>query len=1103
MRTLFTTFFVVWTVLLVAQSANDPDYADTDYLDHIITNDGEQIQGRVREFNRQKQVIKFRAASGGVKTYTPASIASWQQDDRYYFSRKSDVHPRKNIEAVFLELVSENTGPVRVYEFTFPNGRKTKLLERNNILTEVQTGHFRQQMKDYFQDQELIKQLIDDRAVKKNDLIALVEEYNDLRYEQDSITSEPAKEIFKKADQEVAQWWEFDDLLLSDTAARAKYLNLFYKNTEKIENKAERDIALNINVGRSFFEQNQYSTALEYLKKAHQGINEKKLMLQEKQAVERMIAEIYLNQKKYKLAIAYNSLALSEWKNRSRWSSQGKNVFQAYLQHGLILQKINPSTYNITWFHLSVPEHLKDWAGAINTADFPPVLHATEENKSDDYNLALLCFGQAQQLIPFLPQRSRNQGKLDLALAFGALYFEVGMYQEAQVYYEKGQVLIERYWRGRHPLAAKVKRILSEIYLANELYDQALSYIDEAQNEQLSALLQVDRSLLDNIDKIRFPFELVNSIVTKGIILYKKSLEHPSVEELEKVLGHYAIAATLLRYLRNIHQNEGSNVRLGGITHKLSQHAVTICHNLHQMTGDSSYLIKAFSYAELSKSAVLFEAVNTLKSMQISGIPQEDLILERGLKKQLAYLKGEIFYELQQGANKNLARLKALERKMDKIGIQHDALISRFEREYQAYYTLKYNNKEIKIKELQQSLKANEIFLEYVATDSFIYILGIDQQQVRAKFQPLTHTLSRTVRRMQYALRKNKAGQYNKHADQLYQDLIEPIQGWLKGKKLIIAPDAELHYLPFGVLPTHRLDQSLKGPDIYKNTRFLIEDHSICYNYSASLFLLSKVRHHDNVNKSIATWAPDFTNMREVIEEKGIEGRLGDLPGAQEEANQIANMFGSEAYLANNASELAFKRQAEKYSVLHIATHGLLNDDDPLFSSLIMSNEGKEDGILHAFELYSMQLNADLAVLSACNSGMGKLTKGEGVVSIARGFSYAGVPNIIMSKWPVSDWATQILMKSFYQKLKVGIPKDEALQQAKLDFLEEYRSKPRLLAPFYWGGFVLSGNTDPIETLKGDSGYLWWYLAGLGLLLLFIGNSLRKASSLVNKKATS
>jgi len=560
-------------------------------------------------------------------------------------------------------------------------------------------------------------------------------------------------------------------------------------------------------------------------------------------------------------------------------------------------------------------------------------------------------------------------------------------------------------------------------------------------------------------------------------------------------LAHYAIATELLYKLRTTQRNDETKYELGNITHRLSQNAVKICNTLFLKTQKKEYLHEAFLYAELSKSAVLFGTIHNLKSMKVAGIPKNLIVRENGLKVQISYFKGEIFYELQQGKHANKERIEKLENKVEAISKEHNILLKKLERNYPQYYNLKYSNKSITLSELQKVLKPDEVFLEYVVTDTFVYVLAITNKDVKSQFKPLKRPLPYTVKKLQHALRNNKADLYAIHGNALYQSTIGELSSFIKGKKLIIAPDAELNYIPFGVLPTNQPQLKSTGASIYRQVHFLIEDHPIYYNYSAGMFLLEKQSlQQKSFSGKIATWAPNFTSMEAIIKDKGIGETLRPLPGAQQEAQHIADMFGSHAYINAAASELQFKNKAKQYSVLHIATHGVLNDLDPMFSSLILKNEGKEDGILHAFELYNMQLNADLAVLSACNSGMGKLAKGEGIFSIARGFSYAGIPNIIMSKWPVSDWSTELLMKEFYENLKKGIPIDEALQQAKIKYLNENRDNANLLAPFYWGGFVLSGSSTTIDSLKDDSINYFWYIGGFLLVALLVFSLVRRRS---------
>jgi CHAT domain-containing protein len=204
--------------------------------------------------------------------------------------------------------------------------------------------------------------------------------------------------------------------------------------------------------------------------------------------------------------------------------------------------------------------------------------------------------------------------------------------------------------------------------------------------------------------------------------------------------------------------------------------------------------------------------------------------------------------------------------------------------------------------------------------------------------------------------------------------------------------------------------------------------------------------------------------VEDTIALDSLRGSLIPLNWAEKEVTSISDLMNGEAYCYRRASEKMFKERAPKAGILHIATHAVVNDVNPLFSKLIFSPEpaSGEDGFLNTYELYNMKLNAQLVVLSACNTGYGTLVRGEGIMSLARGFMYAGCPAIIMSLWPVDDQSTSLLMQKFYEGLKKGQNKDEALRNAKLDFLknaDEVKANP-----FYWSGMIFVGDMNPLPT---------------------------------------
>ncbi len=221
-----------------------------------------------------------------------------------------------------------------------------------------------------------------------------------------------------------------------------------------------------------------------------------------------------------------------------------------------------------------------------------------------------------------------------------------------------------------------------------------------------------------------------------------------------------------------------------------------------------------------------------------------------------------------------------------------------------------------------------------------------------------------------------------------------------------------------------------------------------------------------------------------------LRGTLGALPWARTEVSTIVEMLGGTPYFDEDASEANFKANAGRYNILHLATHALVDDTNPMFSKFVFSDteDSTEDGYLNTYELYSMDLNAELAVLSACNTGFGKVQRGEGISNLAKGFLHAGCPSVVVSLWQVADSkSTLSLMSDFYAELAAGKRKDAALRDAKLRYLDQ--ASPVTADPFYWAGFVPVGNRQP---LSGTTSHHLWLLVIGGAALIAIGVALQR-----------
>jgi CHAT domain-containing protein len=293
-----------------------------------------------------------------------------------------------------------------------------------------------------------------------------------------------------------------------------------------------------------------------------------------------------------------------------------------------------------------------------------------------------------------------------------------------------------------------------------------------------------------------------------------------------------------------------------------------------------------------------------------------------------------------------------------------------------------------------------------------------------------------------------------------------PLQAEIKGKELIIIPDGELGYLSFDILLTSMPDTTKPS---YRKLPYLIKESAITYAPSATTYFDELNRKSTKNNERILAYGPDYSIDNKVLEQKDENGKtlrttLANITNTQDEIKSLKEYFNVTEFLGKNATESSFKQNAADYRVLHLAMHTVINNENPLYSKLIFfkpQHDTVDDGMLNASELINMQLHADMAVLSACNTGSGKMSKGEGIMSLSRDFFYAGVPGIIMTAWAVEDRSGVKLMESFYKYISQGKTRDEALRQAKIEYLENC---DKLTShPHYWASYMNVGDTSPLE----------------------------------------
>ncbi len=296
---------------------------------------------------------------------------------------------------------------------------------------------------------------------------------------------------------------------------------------------------------------------------------------------------------------------------------------------------------------------------------------------------------------------------------------------------------------------------------------------------------------------------------------------------------------------------------------------------------------------------------------------------------------------------------------------------------------------------------------------------------------------------------------FSAFARELYGLLIKPARPHLYGvNALRIIPDGILWDVPF---------QALQAA----NGRYILEDYAV--SYAPSLSVLREVKKSNGARSkpSLLAFGNPLTGIETIRQLQEVRRREGfkPLPEAENEVSSVARIYGADrstVFVGKDAEERLFNLLASNYGVIHFATHGVLDNRQPLYSYLLLANSGesdKEDGLLEAREIMDLNLRADLVVLSACETARGRIGAGEGVIGMSWAFFVAGCRTTVVSQWEVDSAGTAELMVGFFQRLKSaagksGTTKSNALRMAALKLMKS----PRYQHPYYWASFVVVGN---------------------------------------------
>ncbi len=650
----------------------------------------------------------------------------------------------------------------------------------------------------------------------------------------------------------------------------------------------------------------------------------------------------------------------------------------------------------------------------------------------------------------------------------GNSYYRLGAYEKAIAYIEKCLPIFEKKYNGKHQEIAWSNNVIAKSLAALGRFEEAKKAVDAS---YASIDFDPDKPLehIRDLDAPHVIYSPLSTDLSISIGQYEKTKDISALEEVDK---KEEIFNALFSFLT---RNRDASVRRAQApTVKLIKGRIIERNYLqYKETGDKEYLARIFHTMEKSKNTFLTETKVEKDMLSFSGVPKSLLEEQGAIVDSIAELQFAIS-KLESGTDEYVQTQLRITEFKD----QQEQILVKLEKEFPNYYNLKYEFPVCSLEDLQAFCAEGDHWLNYFWGEKYIYLFSTKSTGSEVYKIAQVEEIDSSLQKFQDAiLDKSVEGVLKKHAEQLYATLVAPAQA-KEGERLKLVLDDKLGSIPYEVLQN-------------SNGQFLLETNPIQYFLSSTL-ALDPFKGSERTRGTMIC-APHFEGEKEItkqyalsLENEVLRGELATLKGAAKEADMIHSLLGGTSLKGPMAKESTFKKNAHKYSILHLATHGIMDERKPNYSKLAFAqDEEGEDGFLHAYEIYGLSLNADLVNLSACNTGSGSSKAEEGIASLGRAFAYAGCPNSVMSLWNVNDQSTAELMSLFYKNINKGSNKSDALRDAKLEFL---KTQPKAFqSPFYWAGFVYYGDNLPLELSNSFFGTKGWLIGlfGLGLLFFF------------------
>ncbi|MCB0647754.1 MAG: CHAT domain-containing protein [Saprospiraceae bacterium] len=758
----------------------------------------------------------------------------------------------------------------------------------------------------------------------------------------------------------------------------------------------------------------------------------------------------YYNQGEMGLAMEYGKKGLQlGYKDNNKYGTNHLIPFMSLADITLFLGNADEAlAYVDTIFQV----HLKEDPGNAAQFAYMHAWYAKIYNAKSDHKKAKEYAQKSQAYY-------RRENEMNTKPAYAAMRalmdaeHGLGNHQTAYGYVHEISAIVDSAYGKMHE-----EHLINCTYFASELidlgqYDEAWDYLQDGMDRYRSTS---DKNLFKGLPysaNVLFTAQTASRIIKEQICSGSKDLEVMK----SFILDFEAYYVNII----NAFRSELSLLSHGNTIRQIYLNAWQAYH----CNGNDKNDAEAVLLLEKSRSQLL-RLITSSRLINQSFLSKEDQKQYQEFENKISELNALSFAD-----NEGTGDISALSIQLDSFNLFKTKLRSKYknyERSFSETFNPSWEN-------IRKVLSKDEAMIAYFAQDSLL-IVHVIEPDGKVSWDRLDFSqVEQLLERSEWA-RKDQ-----KKANELYKILLPASAK--KYEKLLIIPDASLYYLNFEILKD---DEG----------KYLLESKQIRYGLSAALLAsFQKVKERPYKNNFLA-FAPGFTEKvkNDYLQSSPLIKDTLYLQTLQQPfmlrlLEGLKAVKYSQYFTEGLATESNYNKTSDLYNIIHFGTHGIVDDRSPMFSKLVLAKDSVSDGYLHTYEIFNKPVNADLVVLSACETGVGMINRGEGIMSMAYGFMYAGAPSIVMSLWDIDEQSSAQIISHFYTYLQEGKSKSEALRLAKLDYLSE--APASLKDPYYWAGLVFTGEDGPIVFVKP-----WWqqwpYLLALGLILFVLFMAFRK-----------